>query len=117
MVKFEEYVFSDYFGAFESCGKSWVVLPKRSFHGRRTFRIRAEVDYVNADEAKKLVEADGYAVVDVRDKSQFERAHIKSCYHAPLFIENQDNDPGTIVFYVFFYPYLFAVMMVIMLFC
>ncbi|KNA17537.1 hypothetical protein SOVF_079150 [Spinacia oleracea] len=88
---------SDYFGAFESCGKSWVVLPKRSFHGRRTFRIRAEVDYVNADEAKKLVEADGYAVVDVRDKSQFERAHIKSCYHAPLFIENQDNDPGTFI--------------------
>ncbi|XP_021724012.1 rhodanese-like domain-containing protein 9, chloroplastic [Chenopodium quinoa] len=92
---------SDYFRAsclaFQSSGKSWVVLPKRSFRRRRQFGIRAEINYVNADEAKELVKADGYAVVDVRDKSQFERAHIKSCYHVPLFIENQDNDPGTII--------------------
>jgi len=49
---------------------------------------------VSADDAKKLVVEEGYAIVDVRDKTQFERAHIKSCYHVPLFIENQDNDPG-----------------------
>ncbi|XP_021770413.1 rhodanese-like domain-containing protein 9, chloroplastic [Chenopodium quinoa] len=83
--------------AFQSSGKSWVVLPKGSFRRRRQFGIRAEINYVNADEAKELVKADGYAIVDVRDKSQFERAHIKSCYHVPLFIENQDNDPGTII--------------------
>lgn len=52
---------------------------------------------MSADEAKKLVANDGYAIVDVRDKTQFERAHIKSCFHVPLFIENQDSDPGTII--------------------
>lgn len=83
--------------AFQSSGKSLLVLPKRSYHPRRQFGIRAEVNYVSADEAKKLVANDGYAIVDVRDKTQFERAHIKSCFHVPLFIENQDSDPGTII--------------------
>ncbi|KAK8705288.1 hypothetical protein V6N13_048892 [Hibiscus sabdariffa] len=64
---------------------------------RRNLSIRAEVNFVNVEEAKQLVAAEGYAVVDVRDKSQFDRAHIKSCYHVPLFIENKDNDPGTII--------------------
>ncbi|RZC20647.1 Rhodanese-like domain-containing protein 9, chloroplastic isoform B [Glycine soja] len=59
--------------------------------------IKAEVKYVNAEKAKELVEADGYTVLDVRDKNQFERAHIKSCSHVPLFVENKDNDPGTII--------------------
>ncbi|CAL1371052.1 unnamed protein product [Linum trigynum] len=59
--------------------------------------IRAEVKFVKPDEVKKLVTEEGYAVVDVRDRTQFERARIKSCYHVPLFIENKDNDFGTIV--------------------
>ncbi|XP_044499389.1 rhodanese-like domain-containing protein 9, chloroplastic isoform X2 [Mangifera indica] len=63
---------------------------------QRNFKLRAEVNYVIAEEAKKLVE-EGYTVVDVRDKSQFDRAHIKSCYHMPLFIENKDNDIGTVI--------------------
>ncbi|KAJ4842444.1 hypothetical protein Tsubulata_034912, partial [Turnera subulata] len=63
----------------------------------RNLGIRAEVNYVNADDAKKLVEAEGYTVLDVRDKTQYERARIKSSYHVPLFIENQDNDLGTII--------------------
>lgn len=63
---------------------------------RRGLAIRAEVNYVSAEEAKQLI-AEGYTVIDVRDKSQFDRAHIKSCYHVPLFIENKDNDIGTIV--------------------
>lgn len=56
--------------------------------------IRAEVSYVNAEEAKKLIAVEGYTVLDVRDKSQFDRAHIKSCYHVPLFVENKDSDFG-----------------------
>ncbi|GAB2295498.1 Rhodanese-like domain-containing protein 9, chloroplastic [Dionaea muscipula] len=65
---------------------------------RRSFTIiRAEIKYVNANEAKELLAVEGFSVVDVRDKTQFSRAHIKSSYHAPLFIENQDNDPGTIL--------------------
>ncbi|KAL9240146.1 hypothetical protein vseg_014399 [Gypsophila vaccaria] len=79
---------------FRACSSA-LQTSRRAFR-RRSFRIRAEVDYVNADEATSLV-AEGYAIVDVRDKTQFERAHIKSCYHVPLFIENQDNDPGTII--------------------
>ncbi|EOY09450.1 Rhodanese/Cell cycle control phosphatase superfamily protein [Theobroma cacao] len=81
--------------------RSWLEL--KTYHGRaisgiparrRNLSIRAEVNFVNAEEAKKLIADEGYAVLDVRDKSQFDRAHIKSCYHVPLFIENQDNDPG-----------------------
>ncbi|KAI3872403.1 hypothetical protein MKW92_010712 [Papaver armeniacum] len=64
---------------------------------KRNVEIRAEVNYVSSDEAKELVAAEGYAVLDVRDSSQYNRAHIKSCYHVPLFIEDKDNDPGTIV--------------------
>jgi rhodanese-related sulfurtransferase len=64
---------------------------------RRNFTIKAEVKFVTADDAKELVAVDGYNVLDVRDKSQFERAHIKTCYHVPLFVENTDNDPGTIL--------------------
>ncbi|KAK6232272.1 hypothetical protein QUC31_010505 [Theobroma cacao] len=84
--------------------RSWLEL--KTYHGRaisgiparrRNLSIRAEVNFVNAEEAKKLIADEGYAVLDVRDKSQFDRAHIKSCYHVPLFIENQDNDPGTII--------------------
>lgn len=60
---------------------------------RRGLAIRAEVNYVSAEEAKQLI-AEGYTVIDVRDKSQFDRAHIKSCFHVPLFIENKDNDIG-----------------------
>lgn len=75
-----------------------LVTYKRSFRQRcLSLRITAEINYVNADDAKKLVAEEGYAIVDVRDKTQFERAHIKSCYHVPLFIENKDNDPGTII--------------------
>ncbi|XAR68572.1 hypothetical protein NMG60_11003749 [Bertholletia excelsa] len=86
-------------------GTSWLVfepLGRPTMTGktrlrRRDLRIRAEVNYVSADEAKELVAVDGYAILDVRDKTQFERAHIKSCYHVPLFIENKDNDLGTII--------------------
>lgn len=59
--------------------------------------VRAEVSFVDADEAKRLVGEEGYTVLDIRDRTQRERAHIKSSTHVPLFIENQDNDIGTIV--------------------
>lgn len=81
--------------------------PRRFVPGkllyRRNFKVRADVNYVNAEEAKKLVAVDGYAIVDVRDKTQFERAHIKSCYHIPMFIENKDNDPGKTCFHLMCY--------------
>ncbi|KAJ8645226.1 hypothetical protein MRB53_006974 [Persea americana] len=64
---------------------------------RRSTKIRAEVNFINGEDAKKLVEEEGYVVLDVRDKTQYDRAHIKSCYHVPLFIENKDNDLSTII--------------------
>ncbi|KFK37087.1 hypothetical protein AALP_AA4G211200 [Arabis alpina] len=74
-----------------------VSWPRKSVSGRRSLRIAAEVRFVNADEAKELIAVEGYSVVDVRDKTQFERAHIKACHHIPLFIQNEDNDLGTII--------------------
>ncbi|KAL9425632.1 hypothetical protein AB3S75_032570 [Citrus x aurantiifolia] len=64
---------------------------------RKKLKIRADVTYVNGEEAKNLIAVERYAVLDVRDNSQYNRAHIKSSYHVPLFIENQDNDLGTII--------------------
>ena len=56
--------------------------------------VRAEVNFVDGDEAKRLVAEEGYTVLDIRDRRQHERAHIKSSTHVPLFIENEDNDIG-----------------------
>ncbi|RDY00510.1 Rhodanese-like domain-containing protein 9, chloroplastic [Mucuna pruriens] len=97
-------------GFYTSClssssnlGTCWLVLKTHNARavpgklpgsGRRRLAIKAEVEYVSAEKAKELVEVNGYAVLDVRDKTQFERAHIKSCSHVPLFVENKDNDPG-----------------------
>ncbi|EYU39913.1 hypothetical protein ABFS82_10G169800 [Erythranthe guttata] len=80
----------------------WLVSQGRKLTGKqfktRSLAIRAEVDFVDSEEAKKLIAVEGYAVVDVRDRIQFERSHIKDCYHVPLFIENKDNDFGTIIY-------------------
>lgn len=93
---------------FSNSRRHWLEL--KTHHGRaisgtpirrRNLSIRAEVNFVNAEEAKKLIEAEGYAILDIRDKYQFDRAHIKSCCHVPLFIENKDNDPSKI-FYTHF---------------
>lgn len=75
---------------------SWSLVRTQTWkqHHRRSFVIKAEVEFVDSEKATKLI-AEGYAVLDVRDKTQFERAHIKNCYHVPLFIENKDNDIGT----------------------
>ncbi|XP_058207607.1 rhodanese-like domain-containing protein 9, chloroplastic [Rhododendron vialii] len=64
---------------------------------RRNLKIKAVVNYVSAEEAKELVAVDGFTVLDIRDAKQFDRAHIKSSHHVPLFIENKDNDLGTII--------------------
>ncbi|XP_031286992.1 rhodanese-like domain-containing protein 9, chloroplastic, partial [Pistacia vera] len=89
---------------FSKLRTTWLEFkthPGRTVSGkqihRRNLKLRAEVNYVNDEEAKKLVAVEGYTVVDVRDKSQFDRAHIKSCYHMPLFIENKDSDIGTVI--------------------
>lgn len=60
--------------------------------------IKAEVNFVNGEEAKNLIAVEGYAILDVRDVTQYDRAHIKACHHIPLFIENKDNDIGKAFF-------------------
>nr|BAJ93045.1 predicted protein [Hordeum vulgare subsp. vulgare] len=61
--------------------------------------VRAEVSFVDGDEAKRLVAEEGYTVLDVRDRRQYERAHVRASAHVPLYIENEDNDIGTTTTY------------------
>ncbi|KAL5719483.1 Rhodanese-like domain-containing protein 9 [Ranunculus cassubicifolius] len=70
------------------------IIPCKPLRSRGCV-VRADVNFVNADEAKELVAVEGYTILDVRDKTQYERAHISSCHHIPVYIENTDNDPGT----------------------
>ncbi|KAM7530138.1 hypothetical protein LguiB_033548 [Lonicera macranthoides] len=72
-------------------------LAGRKNFQRRNLVIKAEVNFVNGEEAKNLIAVEGYAILDVRDVTQYDRAHIKASHHIPLFIENRDNDIGTIV--------------------
>lgn len=58
---------------------------------------RADVKFVSVEEAKELVEKDGYTVVDIRDQTQYNRSHIRDSVHVPYFIENTDNDIGTVI--------------------
>ncbi|XP_050226345.1 rhodanese-like domain-containing protein 9, chloroplastic [Mercurialis annua] len=81
----------------QTCWLECGSHSSRNIPRNQKFGIRAEVKYVNGEEAKNLAEAEGYSILDVRDKTQYNRAHIKSCYHVPLFIENKDNDLGTII--------------------
>lgn len=91
---------------FSNFQKPWLVskthrgrtMPGKLFY-RKHLNIKAEVNYVNTEEAKKLIAVDEYTILDVRDKSQYDRAHIKACSHVPLFIENQDNDFGKLSSY------------------
>jgi len=54
--------------------------------------VRAETQYLTkAEEAKGLVEQ-GYTVLDVRDPTQFVRAHVTGSVHIPFFIVNEDQD-------------------------
>lgn len=48
-------------------------------------------------EAKKLVAEEGYTVLDIRDRIQYEKAHIVPSTHIPVYIENTDNDLNTII--------------------
>lgn len=59
---------------------------------RRLPSIKAEVKYVDGVEAKKLVAEEGYTVLDIRDRTQYEKAHIVPSTHIPVYIENTDND-------------------------
>lgn len=105
MAKFEYSSVRKIVQCFSTLGTSSLVfkihrggtLATKTLH-RRNLVIKAVVDYVNAEEAKKLVTAEGYTVLDVRDKTQYNRAHIKACHHVPLFIENEDSDLGKTCF-------------------
>ena len=79
----------------QGCKPAGLSLsPRRRRTSCAAAAIRAEVSFVEADEAKRLVAEEGFTVLDIRDRTQRERAYIKSSTHVPLFIENQDNDIG-----------------------
>jgi len=58
---------------------------------------RAGVQYLDANEAKKVVTEEGYNIIDIRDASQYDRSHITKSVHVPLFIANEGTDPGTLI--------------------
>lgn len=79
-----------------------ISSPKLHMHSTSRsstsrFQVSAEIEFLTLKEAKEAVEQGGYKLVDVRDPSQFDRAHIKGSTHIPFFVPNNDNDPGTIV--------------------
>eukprot|EP00850_Spirogloea_muscicola_P010523 SM000062S19909 [mRNA] locus=s62:312605:314211:+ [translate_table: standard] len=57
----------------------------------------SKLQYVKPDVAKKLVDTEGYTVVDIRDERQYKKAHIVNSEHIPLFVENTDSDVATLV--------------------
>ena len=61
---------------------------------KKTLFVRAEIKYVDPAGAKKLVVEEGYTVLDIRDRVQYEKAHIVPSVHIPVYIENTDNDIG-----------------------
>lgn len=75
--------------------RSFTGKPR--FYPSRVVSVRAEVSFVNADQAKSLVSDEGYTILDVRDRTQHERAYIKESCHVPFFVENTDSDFGTII--------------------
>ncbi|KAL5201917.1 hypothetical protein ABZP36_036271 [Zizania latifolia] len=77
--------------------RSNLSLRLRRRRSAGSIAVRAEVSFVDGDEAKRLVAEEGYTVLDIRDRTQHERAHVKNSTHVPLFIENDDSDIGTIV--------------------
>ncbi|KAH7423549.1 hypothetical protein KP509_12G060800 [Ceratopteris richardii] len=70
-------------------------FPKHTIKFR--LNIRSEVKYVDGLEAKRLVSEEGYTVLDIRDRTQYEKAHIVPSTHIPVYIENTDNDINTII--------------------
>ncbi|KAL3700816.1 hypothetical protein R1sor_018838 [Riccia sorocarpa] len=80
---------------------SSVGFRRRKIAQRRlpawALSTRAEVQFVSVEEAKEMVEKDGYKILDIRDKTQYERSHIPSSVHVPYFIENTDSDIGTVI--------------------
>ncbi|CAL9088970.1 rhodanese-like domain-containing protein 9, chloroplastic [Musa acuminata AAA Group] len=84
-------------GAWAACRVNRFATSSVRLCRKTSAVIRAEVRFVNGDEAKKLATEEGFTVLDVRDRIQYERARITSCCHVPLFVENQDNDFGTII--------------------
>ncbi|KAK1629994.1 hypothetical protein QYE76_004309 [Lolium multiflorum] len=78
-------------------GRSSGSLSFRRSSAATAVAVRAEVSFVSGDEAKRLVAEEGYAVLDIRDRRQYERAHVRGSAHVPLYIENEDNDIGTII--------------------
>ncbi|KAG6543180.1 hypothetical protein Mapa_015429 [Marchantia paleacea] len=75
----------------------FIVQRRGAAFSHRVGVASAEVKFVGVEEAKQMVEKDGYTILDIRDKSQYERSHIANCVHIPYFIENTDNDIGTII--------------------
>lgn len=59
-------------------------------------KVLSKIEYTTPSKVADLVEA-GYTIVDVRDETQFGRAHLKDSVHIPLFTEDTSTDLNSIV--------------------
>ncbi|KAG0449026.1 hypothetical protein HPP92_027509 [Vanilla planifolia] len=78
----------------ESRSRSRAHLVSRS-RRKVVAIVRAEVRYVKGEEAKKLVEEEGYVVL--MSEMESNTANLTSSPLVIFFVENNDNDFGTIV--------------------
>jgi len=59
--------------------------------------VWSKIDYVPASKVANLVTQEGYALLDVRDNNQFQKAHVKGSVHIPLFKEDEAKDPQSLI--------------------
>ncbi|CAF1935877.1 hypothetical protein HID58_068681 [Brassica napus] len=72
-------------------------LPVISAVSGQQLVASGEVRAVEPREAKTLVSSEGYVLLDVRPSWEREKAHVKGSLHVPLFVEDPDNGPITLL--------------------
>ncbi|KAJ4893178.1 Rhodanese-like domain-containing protein 10 [Raphanus sativus] len=72
-------------------------LPVISAVSGQQLVTSGEVRTVEPREAKTLVSSEGYVLLDVRPAWEREKAHVKGSLHVPLFVEDPDNGPITLL--------------------
>ncbi|KAG7576538.1 Rhodanese-like domain [Arabidopsis thaliana x Arabidopsis arenosa] len=59
--------------------------------------LSGKVRAVEPKEAKTVVASEGYVLLDVRPAWEREKARVKGSLHVPLFVEDTDNGPITLL--------------------
>lgn len=68
-------------------------LPVISAVSGKELILSGKVRAVEPKEAKTVVASEGYVLLDVRPAWEREKARVKGSLHVPLFVEDTDNGP------------------------